>query len=101
MIDDVGHVINRATEPLITGKHPRANHQDSLAMIAAMVRGSGPGCRRRWPLVIALAADDPGLLNPLGNLMWQLTRSVQASDEKARDFDFLANWMRAAEKDPA
>jgi hypothetical protein len=54
--------------------------------------------RRRWPLLVALADEDPALLNPLADLVWQLTRSAQADEASAAT---LKRWMRAGKKDPA
>ena len=54
--------------------------------------------RRRWPLLVALADEDPGLLDPLADLVWQLTRSVLADEAAA---DTIKGWMRACKKDPA
>jgi hypothetical protein len=54
--------------------------------------------RRRWPLLVALADEDPSLLNPLADLVWQLTRSARAQEASARA---LKRWMRAGKKDPA
>jgi hypothetical protein len=54
--------------------------------------------RRQWPLLVALADQDPSLLNPLADLVWQLTRSARAQDASARA---LKRWMRAGKKDPA
>lgn len=54
--------------------------------------------RRRWPLLVALADDDPDLLDPLADLVWQLTRSAQAEEATAKT---LKRWIRAAKKDPA
>jgi len=55
-----------------------------------------PG-RRRWPLLVALADEDPGLLDPLADLVWALTRSALADRAAA---ETLTRWMRAGEKDP-
>jgi hypothetical protein len=53
--------------------------------------------RRRWPLLVALADEDPALLNPFVDLVWQLTRSARAEKASA---DILKRWIRAGEKDP-
>jgi len=53
--------------------------------------------RRRWPLLVALADEDPGLLNPLADLVWQLHRSNLAEEATAKT---LKSWMRAGKKDP-
>jgi hypothetical protein len=53
--------------------------------------------RRRWPLLVALADEDPSLLDPLADLVWQLTRS-NLGEEKTRKT--LKRWMRAGAKDP-
>ena len=53
--------------------------------------------RKRWPLLVALADEDPGLLDPYADLVWYLTRSAQA-EEKSRAT--LKRWMRAGKKDP-
>ena len=53
--------------------------------------------RSRWPLLVALADEDPTLLDPLADLVWQLTRSAWA--EEASTF-ILKRWMRAGKKDP-
>lgn len=34
--------------------------------------------RSRWPLLVALADEDPSLLDPFADLVWQLTRSALA-----------------------
>jgi hypothetical protein len=54
--------------------------------------------RSRWPLLVALADEDPGLLDPLADLVWQLTRSALAEEATAAT---LKRWMRAGKKDPA
>jgi hypothetical protein len=54
--------------------------------------------RGRWPLLVALADDDPGLLDPLADLVWLLTRSAQAEEASAAT---LKRWMSAGKKDPA
>ena len=53
--------------------------------------------RGRWPLLVALADEDPGLLDPLADLVWQLTRSAWAEGAAAAA---LKRWMRAGKKDP-
>jgi len=53
--------------------------------------------RHQWPLLVALADDDPDLLNPLADLVWQLNRSARAQEASARA---LKRWMRAGKKDP-
>ena len=53
--------------------------------------------RRRWPLLVALADEDPALLDPLADLVWQLTRSALAEEDTAKT---LKRWMRACKKDP-
>lgn len=53
--------------------------------------------RGRWPLLVALADEDPGLLDPLADLVWQLTRSAWAEKAAAAA---LKRWMRAGKKDP-
>lgn len=52
--------------------------------------------RSRWPLLVALSADDPALLDPLADLVWRVTRSAQAQLSAK---DVLAQWVRAGEKD--
>ena len=52
--------------------------------------------RGRWPLAVALAEEDPGLLDPLADLVWQLTRSAPA---QLPALEALGKWMRAGEKD--
>lgn len=54
--------------------------------------------RRQWPLLVALADEDPSLLNPLADLVWRLTRSARAQEASARA---LKRWMRTGEKNPA
>jgi hypothetical protein len=54
--------------------------------------------RDRWPLLVALADEDPALLDPLADLVWRLTRSARAQEASAR---VLKRWMRAGKKDPA
>ena len=53
--------------------------------------------RSRWPLLVALADEDPSLLDPLADLVWRLTRSARAQEASARA---LKRWMRAGKKDP-
>jgi hypothetical protein len=53
--------------------------------------------RPRWPLLVALADEDPDLLEPLADLVWQLTRSAHAAKATAKT---LQRWMRAGKKDP-
>jgi hypothetical protein len=53
--------------------------------------------RRRWPLLVALADEDPALLDPLADLVWRLTRSALAEEDTAKT---LKRWMRAGKKDP-
>jgi hypothetical protein len=53
--------------------------------------------RGRWPLLVALADEDPGLLDPFADLVWQLTRSVRTEQAAAAT---LKRWMRAGKKDP-
>jgi hypothetical protein len=52
--------------------------------------------RRRWPLLVALADEDPDLLDPLADLVWQLTRSSFLEKATAK---ILKRWMRAGAKD--
>jgi hypothetical protein len=52
--------------------------------------------RRRWPLLVALADEDPALLDPFADLVWQLTRSALAEKGTAKT---LKRWMRACKKD--
>jgi hypothetical protein len=54
--------------------------------------------RRRWPLLVALADEDEALLNPLVDLVWQVTRSASAQEAA---LDVLTDWLRAGEKDPS
>lgn len=54
--------------------------------------------RSRWPLLVALADEDPALLEPLADLVWQLTRSARAQAASASS---LKRWMRAGQKAPA
>lgn len=54
--------------------------------------------RRGWPLLVALADEDPDLLDPLADLVWKLTRSARLQEASARA---LKRWMRAGKKDPA
>jgi hypothetical protein len=53
--------------------------------------------RRRWPLLVALADEDPRLLDPLADLVWKLTRSAIADRAAA---ETLTRWIRAGVKDP-
>lgn len=53
--------------------------------------------RGRWPLLVALADEDPGLQNPFADLVWQLTRSIRTEQAAAAT---LKRWMRAGKKDP-
>lgn len=52
--------------------------------------------RDRWPLLVALAEEEPELLDPFADLIWQLTRSARALQPIS---GALAKWMRAGEKD--
>lgn len=54
--------------------------------------------RSRWPLLVALADEDPSLLDPLADLVLRLTRSARAQEASTRA---LKRWMRAGKKDPA
>jgi hypothetical protein len=54
--------------------------------------------RKGWPLLVALADEDPYLLNPLVDLVWQLTRSARAQEASTLT---LKRWMLAGKKDPA
>ena len=53
--------------------------------------------RKRWPLLVALADEDPALLDSYADLVWHLTRSAQA---EAKSRATLRRWMRAGKKDP-
>jgi hypothetical protein len=53
--------------------------------------------RKRWPLLVALADEDPALLDPYADLVWHLTRSAHA---EAKSRATLRRWMRAGKKDP-
>jgi hypothetical protein len=50
----------------------------------------------RWPMLVAVAEEDPTLLDPLADLVWHLTRSGVAEPEIVK---ILARWMRAGDKD--
>jgi hypothetical protein len=52
--------------------------------------------RPRWPMLVAVAEEDPALLDPLADLVWHLTRSGVDEPEIVK---ILARWMRAGEKD--
>ena len=52
--------------------------------------------RGRWPLLVALSDEDPALLAPLADLVWQLPRSAPA---QAPALEVFEKWMRAGEKD--
>ena len=54
--------------------------------------------RGRWPLLVALADENPDLLDPLADLVWLLTRSAQAEEASTAT---LKRWMGAGKKDPA
>ncbi len=54
--------------------------------------------RSRWPLLVALADEDPALLDPLADLVWRLARSAWAQEASTLS---LKRWMRAGRKDPA
>ncbi|MBN6042025.1 hypothetical protein [Amycolatopsis sp. 195334CR] len=54
-----------------------------------------PGSER-WPLLLVLQADDPGLTEPIANLIRGLLRSTEG-ERTAREF--LRKWFRAAEFD--
>ncbi len=52
--------------------------------------------RREWPLVIALTDEDPSLLDPIADAVWQMTQSAAAREPTS---DVLSSWMRACAKD--
>lgn len=76
----------------------RVDHFDLTASTAVSGRWATTANLRRWPLLVALAHEDPSLLDPLADLVWQLTRSAQAEEASAIT---LKRWMRAGKKDPA
>ena len=53
--------------------------------------------RRRWPLLVALADEDPGLLDASPTWSGSCTRSSLAEEATATT---LKRWMRAGKKDP-
>jgi hypothetical protein len=73
--------------------------QDNFELASARAGGywTRLADRRRWPLLVAMADEDPALLDPLADLVWQLTRSARAEEATA---DTLKRWMRAGKKDP-
>lgn len=73
-------------------------NQFELTPAGAGTRWARMANREHWPLLVALADEDPALLDPLADAVWKLTRSVLA--EKATT-DTLKRWMRACKKDPA
>jgi len=67
------------------------------------ISGTGDGQRRRrlgsrdqWPPLVAITDEDPGLLDPLADLVWQAARSAAA---QAPSLEVLAGWIRAGQKD--
>lgn len=52
--------------------------------------------RDRWPLLVALAADDPDLLEPFVDVVWRMARAAPAQKPV---LDVLGSWMRAGQKD--
>jgi len=52
--------------------------------------------RPRWPMLVAVAEEDPALLDPLADLVWHLTRAGVAEPQIVK---ILARWMRAGQKD--
>lgn len=52
--------------------------------------------RDRWPLLVALAADDPALLDSFVDVVWQMARAAPAQKPV---LDVLGSWMRAGQKD--
>jgi len=52
--------------------------------------------RDRWPLLVAMADEDPGLLEPFVDLVWQVARSAPA---QLPSLEVLARWIRAGEQD--
>lgn len=53
--------------------------------------------RGKWPLLVAIADADEVLLDPLVDLVWELSRSGWA---ERPTIEILTGWMRAAQKDP-
>lgn len=52
--------------------------------------------RDRWPLLVALAAEDPALLDPFVDVVWRMARAAPAQKPV---LDVLGSWMRAGQKD--
>jgi hypothetical protein len=52
--------------------------------------------RDRWPLLVALAAEDEAFTNRFADVVWLMARSAIAQEAA---LDVLAKWMRAGEKD--
>jgi len=80
--------------------HMKVSETEDLELTAASAGGlwTRLANRSRWPLLVALADEDPALLDPLADLVWQLTRSALAEEASAA---ILKRWIRAGEKDPA
>jgi hypothetical protein len=75
----------------------RLEEQFELIATTAGGRWTRLADRGRWPLLVALADEDPRLLDPFADLVWQLTRSVRTEQAAAKT---LKRWMRAGKKDP-
>lgn len=54
------------------------------------------GKRQRWPLLLALRAQDDSLTEPFADMVWRALRSA-ANEVMA---DILGGWMHAGQRDP-
>jgi len=54
--------------------------------------------REDWPLLAALADENPDLLDPFADIVWPVTRSAAF---QALGLDVLTSWVRACQKDHA
>lgn len=71
---------------------------DYLAMsVGREERPALPAGAQRWPLLLALQAQDPRLTEPIAGLLRQLLR-VREGSWIAKEF--LGKWIRSGERDP-
>lgn len=93
---DVRRLALVAVSRIAKAKVGELEDQFELTDTSAGGRWTRLASRRRWPLLVALADEDPALLDPLADLVWQLTRSnfLEKATEKT-----LKRWMRAGAKD--
>jgi len=98
--DDRSDVRQLGLAAVLRIAHMKVSETEGLELTAANAGGlwTRLADRRRWPLLVALADEDPALRDPLADLVWQLTRSALAQEASAAT---LKRWIRAGEKDPA